>query len=323
MTKNSATLPGPGNAYIEIAHKIAKSYRKHVHTMNGGDPYMPIPDGPIDWVRLSVWLRDSKRLEVAPSTWITYKNAIKHATQAHPDHAAVCAILDIQPHNRRRDVHRRGAGKRQKSLSREDIAAIADWIGQRNLRWGTPALIWLRAGMTTGLRPNEWDGARITRLPDGQAGLVVHNAKTGNQNDLHVNAERIIPLGHLEEEEYLEIVAHTDLYQRIRALGDEHFERYARGCRQTLYRAAKELWPRRKKIPNLYSGRHQFAANLKANDILLPEERAYMLGHSSIHTHQNCYGGRRSAHPNARTPIPLREHVDAVFSQLMAQGHQD
>lgn len=319
MTQDTASLMESGNAYIGIASKIAKTHHRYVHILNGGDPYGPLPDIQIDWVALSLWLRDIKRLEVAPSTWITYKNAIKRVAQD----PAVDAILDVKPHNRRRDVHRRGAGKRQKSLSREDFAAIADWIGQRNLKWGTPALLWLRAGTTTGLRPNEWEDARITRLPDGQAGLSVLNAKTGNQNDLHVNAQRIIPLGHLEEEEYLEIVAHTDLYQRIRALGGEHFERYARGCRQTLYRAAKELWPRRKKIPNLYSGRHQFAANLKGNDILLPEERAYMLGHSSIHTHQNCYGGRRSAHTNARTPIPLREHVDAVFSQLMAQEHQE
>lgn len=79
----------------------------------------------------------------------------------------------------------------------------------------------------------------------------------------------------------------------IEKLQTEQFEEVYEGCRLALWRATKALWPRRKRRPSLYTGRHQFAADAKSAG-LAPEVIAALMGYAVTETHQAHYGKRRS-----------------------------
>jgi integrase len=71
------------------------------------------------------------------------------------------------------------------------------------------------------------------------------------------------------------------------------FEQYYMRCRKALQRACRQIWPRRESHITLYSGRHQFCANLKAVGRSRAEV-AYAMGHGSEETAAAHYGKRRS-----------------------------
>jgi len=62
--------------------------------------------------------------------------------------------------------------------------------------------------------------------------------------------------------------------------------------RKSLERASKRLFPRRVAKPSLYSFRHQYAANLKADSSLSDKRRSYFMGHQATSS-INTYGDKR------------------------------
>lgn len=84
------------------------------------------------------------------------------------------------------------------------------------------------------------------------------------------------------------------------------FEQYYTRCRKALQRACRQLWPKREYHITLYTGRHQFCANLKVAGRSRAEV-AYEMAHGSEETAGTHYGKRRSGWRGSLGPSASRE----------------
>jgi integrase len=82
------------------------------------------------------------------------------------------------------------------------------------------------------------------------------------------------------------------LVQSLKRLSKLDPEKGQSALQKALYRAAKKLWPRRKKQIVFYSFRHQLASDLKSIN-MSNKERSYIMGHQSTES-IGRYGSRRS-----------------------------
>lgn len=188
------------------------------------------------------------------------------------------------------------SARRKKTISEENINTLTDYLGQNKNKWAKALLVWLLAGVATGLRPNEWLTAELKQLNEK---LIVRT------ENFKANEERSYA-------KYREIDI-TDLPERFKKAVDEHirvvakmkelkmYEKYAKGCADLLRLCNKKLWPRRKANIMLYTGRHQFSANAKADETCSEPERAAMMGHKTVITSRERYG-RRSSGSKGLTP---------------------
>lgn len=145
--------------------------------------------------------------------------------------------------------------------------------------------LWLMAGLATGLRPCEWQDAKLST--DGTA-LVVRNAKATNGRA--TGESRTVPVN---PHDLPVIRAHIESLRELEVRGIR-FAVIQRGASQAIRRACVVLWPGDvKRAYALYSARHQFSANIKA--IASAEEVAALLGHCSTRTARRHYAKRRSA----------------------------
>lgn len=71
------------------------------------------------------------------------------------------------------------------------------------------------------------------------------------------------------------------------------FETFYKNCRKVLLKITTKIWPTKGATrPTLYSGRHQFSANMKAAG-LRPAELGALMGHATEITSQVHYGKRK------------------------------
>lgn len=99
---------------------------------------------------------------------------------------------------------------------------------------------------------------------------------------------------------------HMDLLREWLATDGNTFEQYYTRCRKALQRACRQLWPKREYHITLYTGRHQFCANLKVAGRSRAEV-AYDMGHGSEKTAGTHYGKRRSGWRGSLGPSASRE----------------
>jgi integrase len=169
-----------------------------------------------------------------------------------------------------------------------DNRPVADGLSSRLL-----ALEWLLGGLTVGLRPSEWSNARIDLL-DGVETLVVRNRNvhlTAAGKFWRGNGEtRQIYLSHLLPDDLARVRRLVRLLNQAREKGE--FDRVYRLCREVLCRANVSFWPTRRTHITLYSGRHQFSTDAKAEGLPL-EKLAALLGHRSAATATRHYGKKK------------------------------
>lgn len=156
-------------------------------------------------------------------------------------------------------------------------------------RWAQVASGWLLAALPTGLRPIEWKQAELQVDPtSGQGTLEVVNAKAtngranGKKRTIELTpADAVVVRAHLES---------------VHALMNQGYDFVTihENCARELRRACVRIWGNgTAKRFSLYSARHQFSANIKAQES--HERVAALLGHRSVRTARRHYAPRRSA----------------------------
>ncbi|MDR5809101.1 site-specific integrase [Caballeronia sp. LZ019] len=179
------------------------------------------------------------------------------------------------------------SSRKRKGVPKRDYDALIAKLSNpaKGGDYSRRAALWLKAAVSTGLRPCEWREASLS--VDGEE-LIVKNAKATNGRGTGLS--RSVPV-HPDD---LEVVrAHLESLNALLATRLT-FAQVHECCAGALRRACRSLWPNdSKRRYALYSARHQFAANAKA--VKSQEEVAELLGHHSVRTARRHYARRRSA----------------------------
>jgi len=272
-------------------------------------------DDEIDWSSFSRFLVVDICPTVIASTWASYKHSFEHYC---PDVEAILRVRDGVP-CLRSDVESRTTRKRMKKLTVSDLVLLSGESERAtrgpSSKYGKASILWLKAGILTGLRPHEWFFCGlIEHKLSGQFALEVSNRKL-NLTSGKEWEPRIVLLGHLSKSELRDVALWLKHIENIDYL--DGYESLYLGCKQWLNRANRRLWPRRKQHICLLSARHQFIANLKASG-MAPVEIAYIVGHANDVRAYNSYG---KTSDGSVTSVPLMP-VDADLSQINEKLHK-
>ena len=175
----------------------------------------------------------------------------------------------------------RTSARKAKKLHPDDFEQIDAWLHKKgkNNKWALPLSVWLQANLLTGMRPSECANAVVVDDPSLGKLLKIKNAKATNGR---ANGEyRELVLSNMPPERLRVIDAHLDLARTMDKAGT--FDEFHRACAHLMAKATKQLFPRRQLRPTLYSARHQFIADAKAEGFSKTEVAA-MAGHGSADT---------------------------------------
>lgn len=201
---------------------------------------------------------------------------------------------------------------KKKSLSEKDSDCLTEALlgsHERHMRNGgseidsisLSTLLFLGATEITGLRPSEWwdteilmkgevdsDGLEVDKLT-----LIVKNGKATNGR-AH-GSTRTLRFSSLSPEQEFTLLTHYRSVKRLQHRSS--FEDYYKACKDRMTYTTRKLWPNRKKHPVLYSGRHQFSANLKKAETPL-KILAALMGHGTDATATSHYGKKKFGRGN-------------------------
>jgi len=195
----------------------------------------------------------------------------------------------------------------EKELMRIRHAALA-----RQTEGAIDLVLYFKAAVPTGLRPCEWPRARFGRSNrDGYRWmLVVENAKA-------TNGRAHGPLRTLHWEE-LEPEVVQDILAWIKIAQEVDYDCRLNTISRALWEITRELWPRRKRWPTLYSARHIAIAAWKAFYLRKgqsPAERlealaviAALSGHGSDETASTHYARPDAA--SGKRPVPAADPAE-------------
>ena len=240
----------------------------------------------------AVWLL-ALRVSLRPPSWRLYRQAALMVLGSMPDDRARQAMEMIEGDApaeaemgtgepiEAADRVRLSSALKVKHLKHEDYVRLNAYLRMR-LRSDTALTLqdWLRAGISTGLRPSEWKASEVVRYEDPhhpmgrRVYLLVLNAKATNGRANGV--VRTLDISEFNEGAIASVQRMSDKGLQAHAAG--RYREFQSNCAQTLYQACRKLWPRRKMHYALYSCRHQFIANHKALG-LANEEISALAGH--------------------------------------------
>lgn len=270
------------------------------------------------------------------SNFQTYRSAVLFHLVESTQNGGEAVLRKIQPEI---DRAKRITPFREKRTGKRDEISYMRRIISRDLKklraklqlyagyrqYGIWADDWIMATMATGLRPNEWENAKLIRLDsiDGSTNnyeLQCRNSKRKRYIppfvDLaRVNAEN--PGSAIESVFDMEVqgLARTEVkrpsHRRIPIKDEDvpvverhlanlqsniqsgiHFTKSYEWCRKLLFRTCQEIFGGKKNY-TLYSFRHQFAANGKTK--YSREELAQIMGHDAVKSAENSYAAKRFA----------------------------
>lgn len=184
----------------------------------------------------------------------------------------------------------RGAQQKAKWISETDWKTLLSALIASGNVWGPAAVMWLKAGMVTGLRPCEWQSATLC-----DDILIVQNAKATNGRA--PGKVRKLDLSGATSAERQAVREFFDLATECVSKGV--FDEMYSGVRKHLWKTSRSSLSRRSRYPSLYTARHVFCARAKATHG--HAWVAALMGHASTVT-----AGRHYAHArNARGGAPL------------------
>lgn len=184
----------------------------------------------------------------------------------------------------------RGAQQKAKWVSETDWKTLLSALASSGNIWGPAAVMWLKAGMATGLRPCEWQSATLACDT-----LIVQNAKATNGRA--PGKERKLCLAGATPAERQAVRDFLDLATECAA--KNVFDEMYGGVRKLVWKTARSSLSPRSRYPSLYSARHVFCARAKA-----AHGHAWvaaLMGHASHATAGRHYA--RAHH--ARGGVPL------------------
>lgn len=274
----------------------------------------------------NLWAKGKSR-----ASWDLYRAAVlwhmRSALDANPTDAAraIYAEMNRLRYQEKTQEQGRASITKPKGIPKTDLNKIIDALldsNQRGKSVGIKTQCWMLAALSTGLRPNEWESARIDQIAEGKWVLTCDNSKRKVSIPAHMEVEfykKEYP--DLELKNRFDIEAHgfervqlerkmtrqielnerdagwvqnhlSGLHEHIRCGGT--FLQYYDACRHALSRACDNAF-RGKKRYTLHVMRHQFAANMK--NIYSQEEVAELMGHDDIGSAPKDYASRRFGHP--------------------------
>jgi integrase len=250
--------------------------------------------------------RQQPRQALARATWRQYKGALLFVLEQ--DRAAATegvvveeldiAIRRLRPESQSGCLKRsvRTSGAKLKAMPATDFELITSYLASQvgRQRHANTLLTWLRANQLVGLRPSEWARSGLIEV-DGTPALRVANAKqtNGRTNGAH----RTLLLGQLTPAEIERIDDMLYMLVEMEKEPGYDFRQHMNQLRVYMHAVTRRCLGTRTRYPSLYSSRHQFVADAKA-DRRNPDEIAALVGHGSDATAATHYG--RTAKGNAR-----------------------
>lgn len=315
MVQNIVTkTDGTKSGYLYRASNLIKRFEREV--------------GAFDIVKgeFVSWLV-SQKPKWRGATWRYNKSAIMHFFEVKGFEGLRRVLFDIgsegcyvaQKGVAKNSVKHKTSSSKKKSVSAEEERRLVGYFEHRKgCHWSLRTIMFFRASIISGLRPSEWTGTEYIEefvMDDGSVVgpvLKVRNAKDTNER-AHGEYRHLI-LSDLSDEHIRIIKGHMQLVKA--SMGPSGvkipFESYYHACRNALYRANTTIWRSdKKKKPTLYSGRHQFAANLKAAGYSRAEVAALM-GHAVDDTASEHYGRKTSGRTGGGLPKALPSEVERV-----------
>lgn len=191
----------------------------------------------------------------------------------------------------------RTSQKKSKSIPLERLTKILASLDEADSKrkWAAELRDFLLTILYTGMRPVETSTARI--VDDAVLGklLVVRNAKATNGRG---NGEyRQLNLNDMPYDRLAVIARHIKRANEAHVAGG--YRALFKGCSKLLFSLVRKLFPQLERRPTLYSARHQFIANAKAEG-LSQLEIAAMAGHNSEDTSKHHYARARHGHSRVR-----------------------
>jgi len=240
-----------------------------------------------------------------------YRAALKPIIK-DPDAMQLLTELKAKP--RSEQSKKRTSSLRKKSLSNQDfnkLTAYAWSQNKKNSKYtnGLVAVNWIEANRLTGLRPHEW---QFAHLGDDNR-LVVENYKL-NKTTKKEWLPRIIPLTHLSTKD-IDFIKSWIVFFDANVPIIESYEQLAHSCACWFFHANKKLFPRRKHLIGLMTGRHQFIANLKASGRYSPKEIAYLAGHANDLRAYESYSSGKNGDTSIALPC-LPPEALATINQI-------
>lgn len=289
----------------------------------------------VEWINWALSLKPS----IQASTWRQYRQSLLHALTgiATVDAENAISLLStdirersIDAYSGRRSRARKGelaekskdktSSRKEKRFSQHDFDRVLGWLRIHSRSKRSELLSdWLKAGVTTGLRPSEWRGTYLDVIEDPRTlhsrrvRLYVLNAKATNGRGPG-DTTRTLDLSHYSDEDLNPIRRMVE--RGLQWAQDGTFRSEQIECSKLLAQVVRTLWPGRRYSYSLYSCRHQAIANWKN---VMPQERvAAIAGHGSIVTAGENYGRRTSGWmPEAiKAPQPIRAELDLVSKRL-------
>lgn len=311
MTRSSETQEN----YIKRGMNLMKRYVRHITPAESalGNSGFDSPDviNPVQFAHFVLSLKP----DLKSSSWRAYRQSAKAVIESlpHDDVDRALALFDAdfnEPEtpekvSKTKDKSGRGLTRKTSALKETKFPqahferALAYLTKFSNSKYSLILADWMVAGITTGLRPIEWQATDVEVIedpnaPDGRwVWLYVLNAKAtnGRGNGL----VRTIDISDFDDET---IGAVSRMSNRgLTWLKDMSYDHHQSQCSQLLYYVSDKIFTApglgRKKSYCLYSLRHQFIANMKA--IKKSEEVSALVGHIVTETAHANYAKSRSA----------------------------
>ncbi|MBE8233635.1 MAG: hypothetical protein HAW67_07845 [Endozoicomonadaceae bacterium] len=201
------------------------------------------------------------------------------------------------------------SSQRRKSISSAEFTKIIEYLKKGSKTYSEATMYWLSSSVQTGLRPSEWEDAELIKI-DSAVVLKVINRKTSNGRGIGKTRELDITSYTTQDIEIIQ--SHLQLVKLWVESGNT-FEKYYKGCAKTLYYACNRIWPNRSKKISLYTGRHQFTANIKSAGVS-HKARAGMLGHKTTKTSSVHYATKKNSNSKFGIPKVDEELMDKLVS---------
>lgn len=241
------------------------------------------------------WLTSSQKI-IRRRTYSVYKAALKFVAK---EKAWDVSILDAKTSNDFRKKMKDSSGHIMiKKIKTEDLLLFTSWLIETDkrpsspnpntdLRWPIRAIFMLLATIHTGLRPVEWENAELVKRPpdwpgpDGEFAVLCINAKVPDNKIV----KRYVPVS---DDNVDQVRRHLEMIQEWKSEITPDMMEYKKKwlyyhsqCSKRLHQAYESLEHAGVKNITMYSGRHQFHANLLANGYHL-DEIALLMGHTAV-----------------------------------------
>ncbi|MBJ7265579.1 tyrosine-type recombinase/integrase [Idiomarina abyssalis] len=267
-----------------LMSQVVPANDKYLKTVKGlVNKFLKSKPEKIDLLSFAHYCVEEIRPTISNSSWLSYRYQIDQCFNNEEMRKA----LSVKGVNPKRSNYE-AAFTRAKQLNAEKLATIERYCATSPSLYATPLQLCLRATLLTGLRPNEWLRCQLESLDEIKF-LRVSNTVKG-ESEGHKLTERRIPLTHLNDEQMSELVDWLVLCE------SNDYERLISGVKAFLKQICQREFAHDRKRIQLYSARHQFAANLKATG-LEKSLIAKLLGHATEEMQTQHYG--RTLHGHA------------------------